>query len=295
MNNYAMTNNVKEVLKSAVNLAYSLGENQVGTEHLLYGLANVPSSVASEVLNSQGATANVILSFIKRSKVQAKAFVGMVQLEYTPRVKDIIRKASSISYQVGTGYIVTEHLLYALLLDKGSMAVSILNQGLGIDVEKLLNQVLAIINGYEEDYYSYSSQDNKWTNNYEKNKENKSNQKNVNNKLPDALKDMGIDLTERARLGKMDPIIGREKESERIIEILCRKTKNNPVLIGEAGVGKSAVVEGLAQAIVKGDVPELLKGKTIFSLEIGSLMAGTKYRGSMDEKLKNAIETIWGG
>ena len=137
MNGYAMTNNVKEALKSAANLAYSLGENQVGTEHLLYGLSNVPSSVASEILNSYGATANVILSFIKRSKVQAKAFVGMVQLEYTPRVKDIIRKASAISYQAGTGYIVTEHMLFALLLDKGCMAVSILSQGLKIDVDKL--------------------------------------------------------------------------------------------------------------------------------------------------------------
>jgi len=291
MNGYAMTNNVKEALKSAVNLAYSLGENQVGTEHLLYGLSNVSSSVSTEILNSFGATANVILSFIKRSKVQAKAFIGMVQLEYTPRVKDIIRTASNISYQVGTGYIVTEHMLYALLLDKGCMAVSILSQGLKIDVEKLKNVVLNEINGYENSDYGYG-QNNAYQNNYEKSKENSKNKQDVNSKLPDSLKDMGIDLTERARLGKMDPIIGREKETSRIIEILCRKTKNNPVLIGEAGVGKSAVVEGLAQAIVKGDVPELLKGKTIFSLEIGSLMAGTKYRGSMEEKLKNAIETI---
>ena len=114
----------------------------------------------------------------------------------------------------------------------------------------------------------------------------------INAHIPESLKDLGVDITERARLGKMDPVIGRDKETARIIEILCRKTKNNPILIGEAGVGKSAVIEGLAQAIVRNDVPELLQNKRIFSFEMGSLMAGTKYRGSMEEKLKNAIQEI---
>ena len=289
MINYSMTNNVKEALNSAANLAYTLGETQVGTEHLLYGLANVSGCVASKLLNNFGASANAILSLIKRSKVESKPFTGIVSLEYTPRVKDIIRTASAISYETGTGYIVTEHVLYALLLDSGSMAVTVLSQGLGVDINALKAQTTAIINGFED----VSVEDNSsYINSYEKNRDSKANAQDVNANLPEVLRDMGVDLTARARLGKMDPIIGREKETERIIEILCRKTKNNPVLIGEAGVGKSAVVEGLAQAIVKGDVPELLKGKIIFSLEIGSLMAGTKYRGSMEEKLKNAIETI---
>ena len=289
MINYSMTNNVKEALNSAANLAYTLGESQVGTEHLLYGLANVSGCVASKLLNNFGASANAILSLIKRSKVESKPFTGIVSLEYTPRVKDIIRTASAISYETGTGYIVTEHVLYALLLDSGSMAVTVLSQGLGVDINALKAQTAAIINGFED----VSVEDNSsYINSYEKNRDSKANAQDVNANLPEVLRDMGVDLTARARLGKMDPIIGREKETERIIEILCRKTKNNPVLIGEAGVGKSAVVEGLAQAIVKGDVPELLKGKIIFSLEIGSLMAGTKYRGSMEEKLKNAIETI---
>jgi len=286
--NYSMTNNVKEALKSAANLAYNLGENQVGTEHLLYGLANVPTSVAGGLLNSVGANANAILSLIKRSKVQAKPFVGMVSLEYTPRVKDIIRTASAVSYETGAGFIVTEHVLYSLLLDKGCMAVNILEQGMKIDTESLKAKIAAIINGYED---SSIYTDNTRNNAYEKNRDSK-NMQDINSNLPEELKDMGIDLTARAKKGKMDPVIGREKETERIIEILCRKTKNNPVLIGEAGVGKSAVIEGLAQAIVRGDVPEFLKNKTIFSLEIGSLMAGTKYRGSMEEKLKNAIEAI---
>lgn len=286
MINYPMTNNTKAALSEAAQLAYELGETQVGTEHLLYGLASVSGCVASELLNAFGATAKNILTIIKRSKVAAKPQAGRVTMEYTPRVKDIIRRASSISYQTGTGYIVTEHVLFSLLYDSGCMAVSILEQGLGIDVTALKGQTAAVINGYEtEDVASQS-------NGYERARDKKQNTQDVNAGLPEVLRDMGIDLTARAKMGKMDPIIGREKETARIIEILCRKTKNNPVLIGEAGVGKSAVVEGLAQAIVKGDVPELLKGKTIFSLEIGSLMAGTKYRGSMEEKLKNAIETI---
>ena len=291
---YSMTPNVKIALKNAVDLAYSLGETQVGTEHLLYGLASVENSVAGGLLLAAGANKNSIYKMIKMSRAVTNSFVGQVNMEYTPRVKDIIRKAYAVSCEVMTGYIVTEHLLYALLCDAGSSAVNILENGLSVDVNKLLNKTIAAINGEdeEEDYQSQyvSSAQNGYTNNYEKNKNAAA--KNVNAKLPEVLRDMGVDMTERARLGKMDPIIGREKETARIIEILCRKTKNNPVLIGEAGVGKSAVVEGLAQAIVRGDVPELLKGKTIFSLEIGSLMAGTKYRGSMEEKLKNAIETI---
>ena len=294
MISYSMTNNVKEALKSAANLAYSLGENQVGTEHLLYGLANVSNSVAGELLNAYGATANAVMAIIKRSKVSASSFKGIVSLEYTPRVKDIIKTAYAICCEAGTGYIVTEQLLYALLLDKGCMAVSILDQGLAVDVNMLRAQVASIVSGYEsfDNSKSGSSAYGSSYNSYEKNRDSKPNNKDINSDLPEVLRDMGVDLTARAKRGKMDPIIGREKETERIIEILCRKTKNNPVLIGEAGVGKSAVIEGLAQAIVKGEVPELLKDKKIFSLEIGSLMAGTKYRGSMEEKLKNAIETI---
>ncbi len=291
---YSMTPNVQIALKNAVDLAYSLGENQVGTEHLLYGLASVENSVAGGLLLTAGANKNSIAKMIKMSRAITNPFIGPVDMEYTPRVKDIIRKAYALSCEVGMGYIVTEHLLYALLCDTGCTAVNILENGLSVDLNRLLNKTVAAINGEneDEDYASAQSSNaqNGYTNNYERNKNSQA--KNVNAKLPEVLRDMGVDLTERARLGKMDPIIGRESETARIIEILCRKTKNNPVLIGEAGVGKSAVVEGLAQAIVKGDVPELLKGKTIFSLEIGSLMAGTKYRGSMEEKLKNAIETI---
>ncbi|MBR2909257.1 MAG: ATP-dependent Clp protease ATP-binding subunit, partial [Clostridia bacterium] len=298
MFSYSMTGNVKKALENAARLTASLGEDKVGTEHILYGLAKTTGSVASRLLEYYDATANNILAMIKRTKVSSAPLVGRVTVEYTPRVKDIIRTAAAICYETGSGSIVTEHILYALLRDRGSMAVSILEQGLHINVDALMNQTGALISGYENaDVYATkesSVNNDSRANNYEKSKDSKPNQKNVNAGLPEVLRDMGIDLTARAKMGKMDPIIGREQETKRIIEILCRKTKNNPVLIGEAGVGKSAVVEGLAQAIVKDEVPELLKGKTIFSLEIGSLMAGTKYRGSMEEKLKNAIETIIG-
>ena len=298
MFSYSMTGNVQKALENAARLTASLGEDKVGTEHVLYGLSKTSGCVASRLLEAHEVTANSILAMIKRTKVGSAPLVGRVTVEYTPRVKDIIRTAAAISYETGTGSIVTEHILYALLRDRGSMAVSILEQGLHVNIDALINQTGALISGYENaEVFSNQSKnynDASRVNSYEKNRDAKPNQKNVNAGLPEVLRDMGIDLTARAKMGKMDPIIGREKETERIIEILCRKTKNNPVLIGEAGVGKSAVVEGLAQAIVKDEVPELLKGKTIFSLEIGSLMAGTKYRGSMEEKLKNAIETIIG-
>jgi len=287
MQSIPMTYNTRKVLENALNLAYQLGETQVGTEHLLYGLASVEDSEAARLLFDAGASKDAILKAIKSTKAGARAFVGRVSLEYTPRVKDIIRKASVICYEAQTGYLVTEHLLFALLSDKGCMAVSILDQALAVDTKELALKTAAKING--EEYYSSYPNSAKSRNSETARK---SQDQNVNSRLPEVLQDMGIDLTERARRGRMDPIIGRDKETERIIEILCRKTKNNPVLIGEAGVGKTAVVEGLAQAIVRDDVPELLKNKTIFSLEIGSLMAGTKYRGSMEEKLKKAIETI---
>lgn len=283
---YSMTRNVKQSLDNAAMLARDLNVYQVGTEHLLYGLASVTTSMASKLLASQGVTADMISDYI--SKMGVQAYSNRRSIEYTPRVKNLIASANEIARQVGVGYIVTEHLLYALLADSGNQACSIIKNLCGSNYINLRNKTYQAITGIAQDPSIEDSIS------YEQDKAVKrnSNTEKVNAGLPEELRDMGIDVTARARLGKMDPVIGREKETARIIEILCRKTKNNPVLIGEAGVGKSAVVEGLAQAIVKGDVPEVLKNKTIFSFEIGSLMAGTKFRGSMEEKLKNAIEAI---
>lgn len=282
---FSMTRNAKLALDNSVKLAKSLNVNQVGTEHLLYGLASVTNSMASRLLAEQGITAEIVQDYI--TKMGSQSYSNRGVMEYTPRVKNIITASSDIAVQVGTMYIVTEHLLYVLLVDSGNQACAII-KNLGANYNTLRNRTYQAITGAEFDPTLDKG------NSYETDKaiKNKNRIENINANLPEELKDMGVDITARAKAGKMDPVIGREKETARIIEILCRKTKNNPVLIGEAGVGKSAVVEGLAQAIVKGEVPELLKGKTIFSFEIGSLMAGTKFRGSMEEKLKNAIEAI---
>ncbi len=290
MFNYPMSENVKEAMQAAANMAYKTGQNQIGTEHLLYGLAKAEGSVASQILIMFGATPEKIADILKHSSF-APALSGRVNMTYSDKVSTILRRSASIAYEVRSSYIVTEHVLYSMLYDSGSTAVGILRGSLKIDIKKMAQRVLAEING--EDVEAYNTD---VVNNYEdsKSKTDEKQSNKVNANLPEALRDMGIDLTNRAKMGKMDPIIGRDKETKRLIEILCRKTKNNPVLIGEAGVGKSAVVEGLAQAVVKGEVPFELQGKTIFSLEIGSLMAGTKYRGSMEEKLKKAIEAIIG-
>ncbi len=288
MFNYPMSGNVNEAMQSAAAISYRMGQNQIGTEHLLFGLAKTENSVASQILAMYGATADKIGDILKNSSF-APPLSGRVSMTYSDKVAIVMRRAANIAFETNSSYIVTEHVLYSMLYDTGSTAVGILRGNLKIDIKKMAQQVLAVINGEDID-----AADQDVTNSYEdsRNKSTDKQANKVNEKLPEVLRDMGIDLTNRARLGKMDPIIGRDKETSRLIEILCRKTKNNPVLIGEAGVGKSAVVEGLAQAIVKGDVPEELQGKTIFSLEIGSLMAGTKYRGSMEEKLKKAIEAI---
>ncbi|MEG1581963.1 MAG: ATP-dependent Clp protease ATP-binding subunit [Clostridia bacterium] len=292
MFNLSVTDNVTKALNNAGKLAYSLGEYQVGTEHLLYGLASATDSMASKMLLKFGVSAGELASVVKSSKVSSTPFVGKVTIEYMPRVKNIFEVAQSLAYQMGSGYIVTEQLLYALLLDTTSQAVVILESVFKVDINKIIKSVELLLTGAVYDYSLNDEKTAKSSNQSEIMGEKTQKQQSFNENLPKVLRDMGTDITERARRGKMGPIIGREKETARIIEILCRKTKNNPVLIGEAGVGKSAVVEGLAQSIIKGDVPELLQGKTIFSLEIGSLMAGTKYRGSMEEKLKSAIETI---
>ncbi len=264
----SFSSNIEKVVKSASKIAMRFGCDVVGTEHILYGLTSVKECTASKILEDFGVTEEDLFELFAENADEEGVF-GSVEL--APRVKELFRIAQQIAVQMDSTYIGTEHLLLALLSSNGSVALKLLQNHYSVNIGKMTTAV----------YNNLQGNPDKETGNAK----NKSD-------LPEKLLDMGSDITLKAKEGKLDPVIGREKEIQRLIEILCRKTKNNPVLIGEAGVGKTAVVEGLAQAIVSGNVPDILKGKIIYSLEIGGLMAGTKYRGSMEERLKEVIELI---
>lgn len=264
------SDNIEKVIKNASKFALRFGSNLVGSEHILYGLTSVRDCLASKLLADEGVTEPALFAFFEENAPEDNLFGDHVEL--TPRTKDLFRIAQQIALQLNHSFLGTEHLLLALLSSPSSVAYKILVGQFGLDVDELRNKLLTLMQSNT-------------------NKEEKSDRQ-QGSALPEKLLDMGTDITLKAKEHKLDPVIGREEEIERVVEILCRKTKNNPVLIGEAGVGKTAVIEGLAQAIVSGNVPEILKDKIIYSLEIGGLMAGTKYRGSMEEKLKDAIETI---
>ena len=270
-NNIQFSDNIEKVIKNASKIALRFGSQLVGTEHILYGIVSIPDCLASKILRDYGVTENELFDLFEQSSSGISLF-GNVEL--TPRTKDLFKQAQQIAMQFNHSFIGTEHLLLAMLSNKACYATKMLVSVFNVDVDQLRQQVLS------------NMQINSSSN--VKNDENSQ----VGSELPEKLLEMGSDITLKTKQHKLDPVIGREDEIQRVIEILCRKTKNNPVLIGEAGVGKTAVVEGLAQAIVSGDVPEELKDKIIYALEIGGLMAGTKYRGQMEEKLKDVIETI---
>lgn len=272
----SFSDNIQKVIKNASKFALRFGSNLIGSEHILYGLTSVKDSLSSTLLAEVGVTEPSLFAFFEANVSEEDLYGVSGEVEMTPRTKDLFRVAQSIALQLNHSFLGTEHLLYALLSSTGSVAYRILVGQYNVDIEAFKAKLMAML------------QTNKPA---EENKETTQN-KQSGSTLPEKLLDMGTDITLKAKEHKLDPVIGREEEIERLVEILCRKTKNNPVLIGEAGVGKTAVVEGLAQAIVSGDVPEILKDKVIYSLEIGGLMAGTKYRGAMEEKLKDAIETI---
>ena len=266
------SDSMEKVVKNAGKVALKFGSNQVGTEHILYGLCSVKECMASKILKEYGITIDNLLEIFSENSNE-QMLVG-VDVELTPRSKEIIGMAKQVAIQLSHNFVGPEHLLFALLTNSGSFAVRLISTYYKANVAEMKSKVIMFLQGNNEFSVDVNSDGA------------------IKSALPEKLLDMGYDVTLKAKQNKIDPIIGREAEIERIIEILCRKTKNNPILIGEAGVGKTAVVEGLAQAIVAGNVPEILQDKIIYSLEIGGLMAGTKYRGSMEEKLKDTIETI---
>lgn len=258
--------NAKKVLMGAESAANSYSNPSIGTEHILYALTANEQCTAGKLLRKYGANANYFEKYFIN-----KAGITLGRIGFTTSAANALVNAERLAAKFGCKFVGTEQILYCLLIDPSSAAVAVLSN-FGIDQNELLSELEGYIDGGDRGAEGGGE--------------------NEDGKLPSELDDLGIDLTKKARENKLDPIIGRKEEIERIIQILCRKTKNNPVLIGEPGVGKSAVVEGLARAIVEGNVPELLKNKTVFALDMGSLVAGTKYRGALEEKLKSAIDLI---
>ena len=270
---YKFTNKAKKVIEIANDISIELGHNYIGTEHVLYGLVKEGEGIAAKVLNNKGITDEKV-----RVKIEELLGVGREikeTLGFTPRTKRVLENAFLESKRIGYNYIGTEHLLLAILKEEDCVATRIILE-LNVEISKVYNEIAKVINEEESDQEikkditrargSYSS--------------------------TTVLNQFGEDITVQAEDGKFDNIIGREAEIERIIQILSRRTKNNPCLIGEPGVGKTAIVEGLAERIVSGEVPENLKDKRIVSIDISGMVAGAKYRGDFEERIKKALNEV---
>ena len=272
---YNFTNRAKKAIEIANDIAVELGHNYIGTEHVLYGLAKEGSGVASKVLENQNINSEDILDKIEELIGREEKIEETVG--FTPRTKRVIENAFIEAKKIGYNYIGTEHILIGLLKEGDSIAARILLD-LNVNIPKLYNEIVKFISEESDENDSSSNKKNA-------NKRGSYNQ-------TQTLNQFGQDLTKKAEEGKLDPVIGRKEEIERVIQILSRRTKNNPCLIGEPGVGKTAVVEGLAQKIVSGDVPEILKNKRVVTVDISSMVAGAKYRGDFEERIKKALNEV---
>ena len=273
---YKFTKRAEKALEYAGDLAAGFGHNYIGTEHILYGLVKEGSGVASQVLNMQKITAENVVEEIevligKGDKSQNRGEIG-----FTPRSKRVIENAFLEARKLGSEFIGTEHLLIGIMREGDSVAVRIM-MDLNANPQKLYNEIVKVINEDENAGANDKQPKGKARGSY--------------NQTP-TLNQYGTDLTKKATEGKLDPVIGRKDEIQRVIQILSRRTKNNPCLIGEPGVGKTAVAEGLAEKIIAEDVPEMLKNKRVVSLDIASMVAGAKYRGDFEERIKKCLEEV---
>jgi ATP-dependent Clp protease ATP-binding subunit ClpC len=262
------TERARKVLQLAQEEAQRFNHNYIGTEHLLLGLVREGEGVAAKVLANLGVELNKVRSAVEfilgRGERTVTGDIGL-----TPRAKKVIELSVDEARRLNHHYIGTEHLLLGLVREGEGIAAGVL-ESLGVSLDKVRSQVIYVLNQSA----TYSQQES-----------------HRSSKTP-VIDQLGMDLTAAARSNKLDPVIGRMREIERVIQILSRRTKNNPALIGEPGVGKTAIVEGVAQRIAAGDVPETLMGKRLLTLDIGSLVAGTKYRGEFEERLKKIIEEV---
>ena len=269
---YKFTNRAEKAIAFAEQIAAEFGHNYVGTEHLLCGLICEGTGLAFKVLNEQNVTDEKVEELIEEL-IGRNEPLTVLPDSFTPRTKRVIETSFSEAKRLNNNFIGTEHLLLGILKEGDSVASRILVE-LGVDIQKLFGDLLKVLT--EENSGSTSTSSNK---------------KQAANQTP-TLNQFGKDLTAEAADGKLDPIVGREQEIERIIQILSRRTKNNPCLIGEPGVGKTAIAEGLAEKIIAGEVPENLKNKRVVTLDVSSMVAGAKYRGDFEDRLKKSLQEI---
>src|SRR6266852_3355736 len=267
------TDRARRVVVLAQEEARTLNHNYIGTEHILLGLIHEGEGVAAKALESLGISLEAV-------RQQVEEIIGQGQqapsglIPFTPRAKKVLELSLREALQLGHNYIGTEHILLGLIREGEGVAAQVLVK-LGADLNRVRQQVIQLLHGYQGKEPAAAG---------------------APSETPPSssvvLDQFGRNLTAGAREGKLDPVIGREKEIERVMQVLCRRTKNNPVLVGEPGVGKTAVVEGLAQKIVKGEVPETLKDKQLYTLDLGALVAGSRYRGDFEERLKKVLKEI---
>ncbi|MDR1293427.1 MAG: AAA family ATPase, partial [Bifidobacteriaceae bacterium] len=268
------TDRARRVIVLAQEEARLLNHNYLGTEHILLGLIHEGEGVAAKALESMNISLEAVRAQVQDIIGEGQQAPSGSHIPFTPRAKRVLELTLREALQLGHNYIGTEHILLGLIREGEGVAAQVLTK-LGADLARVRQQVIELLSGYQgKDQVSVGGN---------------SEQTPAGSAVLDQY---GRNLTQAAREGKLDPVIGREKEIERVMQVLSRRTKNNPVLIGEPGVGKTAVVEGLAQDIVRGDVPETLKDKQLYTLDLGSLVAGSRYRGDFEERLKKVLKEI---